>query len=475
MDNSHLMHELRIMANDIIGLEQGLKRLDLLEFEILQIKTHFNERIKSIRNSICTLLGGISAYGDFEDLFNEYAYTAPTPYISNGFQEIVSTTPTAPTVKSVEEIIREVQEMIIELKIKGSVREHRDGLIKFTSTVFGCVYGRTKEEIEKKLQKKIKQFKKKPQKDKKEKVTPLLSEFYRAEYLPYKKGENLAQSSLDEIDRAVRFLTKSNMDKPLHLYKSAEIERFLYSIERTRKRQKLRGVVNNIFAYAKRIGKIKINPCDNVEKMKHKSKNGCALSFKTQLFFFDKLFTHSKFSLTEKLYLTFVYLTGTRKKEALDITVNDVDWENNVLHIKGTKTAGSNRFIPLFPLVKRILQITKPDKNGYYFPIDYTRASDLIKEIVKEHHLHELRHTFGTIAICVQKLDAKTVSLWMGHTTVGMTLTTYTHPEQLDKALFYNGSLSETEKLEHMKAQYDKVLDKINKCLDCCTKDLPKN
>ena len=93
MDNSHLMHELRIMASDIIGLEQGLKRLDLLEFEILQIKTHFNERIKSIRNTICTLLGGISAYGDFEDLFNEYAYTAPTSYIGNGFQEIVSTTP----------------------------------------------------------------------------------------------------------------------------------------------------------------------------------------------------------------------------------------------------------------------------------------------------------------------------------------------------------------------------------------------
>ena len=174
MDNSHLMHELRIMANDIIGLEQGLKRLDLLEFEILQIKAHFNERIKSIRNSVCTLLGGISAYGNFEDFFNEYAYTAPTPtYLGNGFQEIVSTTPTEPYVKSVEEIIREVQEMIIELKIKGSVREHRDGLIKFTSTVFGCVYGRTKEEIEKKLKEKLKQLKNKPQKDKNQKPARL--------------------------------------------------------------------------------------------------------------------------------------------------------------------------------------------------------------------------------------------------------------------------------------------------------------
>lgn len=448
--------------------------MDKFTFDCLQ---EIATAAQAIERAVGKIVGWVVGNAQWKNQYNSpnKNYQSPTStYLGNGYQEIVSE-PTPVHEKTVDEIIREVQEMIIELQIKGSVREHRNGLLKFTSTVFGCVYGRTKEEIEKQLKEKIKQFKKKPQKDKKEKATPLLSEFYRAEYLPYKKGENLAQSSLAEIDRAVRFFTKSNMDKPLHLYKSAEIERFLYSVERTRKRQKLRGVVNNIFAYAKRIGKIKTNPCDNVEKMKHKSKNGCALSFKTQLFFFDKLFTHSKFSLTEKLYLTFVYLTGTRKKEALDITINDVDWENNVLHIKGTKTAGSNRFIPLFPLVKRILQIAKPDKNGFYFPIDYTRASDLIKEIVKEHHLHELRHTFGTIAICVQKLDAKTVSLWMGHTTVGMTLTTYTHPEQLDKALFYNGSLSETEKLEHMKAQYDKVLDRISECLDCCTKDLPKN
>ena len=46
-----------------------------------------------------------------------------------------------PAEKSVKEIIREVKEMIIELQIIGSVREHRNGLLKFTSTAFGCVYG----------------------------------------------------------------------------------------------------------------------------------------------------------------------------------------------------------------------------------------------------------------------------------------------------------------------------------------------
>ncbi len=78
------------------------------------------------------------------------------------------------------------------------------------------------------------------------------------------------------------------------------------------------------------------------------------------------------------------------------------------------------------------------------------------------YHLHELRHTFGTIAVCVQKLDPKTVSLYLGHSTVGMTLTTYTHPEQLDKALFYDGKLSEEEKLAQLKAEYQAILTLID-------------
>lgn len=369
MDNSHLMHELRIMASDIIGLEQGLKRLDLLEFEILQIKTHFNERIKSIRNTICTLLGGISAYGDFEDLFNEYAYTAPTSYIGNGFQEIVSTTPTTTYEKSVGEIIREVQEMIIELKIKGSVREHRDGLIKFTSTVFGCVYGRTKEEIEKKLKEKLKQLKNKPQKDKKEKQkSPLLSEYYKTEYIPFKKHQNLKEGSLVEIDGMFRFIMAQKFDKRLTEYKSKMIEDFLYSVPQTRKRQKIQGLFNNMFTRALALSLIKENPCAPIEKMQHKIDQGKAFSFDEQSEFFPLLFENTELTYAQKCYFVFMYLTGTRRNEALSVRVEDVDFKNKVLSIRGTKTEGSNRKIPLTPLVEKLLLSLKP-KKCYYFPM----------------------------------------------------------------------------------------------------------
>lgn len=64
--------------------------------------------------------------------------------------------------------------------------------------------------------------------------------------------------------------------------------------------------------------------------------------------------------------------------------------------------------------------------------------------------------------MCVEKLDPKTVSLYLGHTATNMTLTRYTHPEQLDKGVFYNGSFSEDEKLIRLKEQYQMILKKIS-------------
>ena len=73
----------------------------------------------------------------------------------NGYQEIVSLP--ISTEKSVEEIIQEVKEMIIELKIKGSIRERSNGLIELRTQALGSIYGRTRAEIEQKLTEKIKE------------------------------------------------------------------------------------------------------------------------------------------------------------------------------------------------------------------------------------------------------------------------------------------------------------------------------
>lgn len=386
--------------------------------------------------------------------------------IGNGFQEIVSNTPTTTYVKSVEEIIEEVKQMIIELKIKGSVREHRDGLLKFTSTMFDKpIYGRSKEEIEKKLKERLKQLKNKPQKgDKPKVVVPLLSEFYRKEYLPYKVGDGIAENTIDGYENNIRFIIKQKFDKPLNWYSSKEIEKFLYSFPQTRKRQILQGFFNNLFNRAITAAYIKNNPCETIEKVKHKQEQGTSFSFVELKEFLQILFGIQGLSYNDKCYFLFVFLTGTRRDEARLITVDNVDFENKILHIDGTKTDGSDRDIPLSPLVEKLLLSLNIEK-GKYFNVSQGNANKYFRDVwakEKGHKLHDLRHSFGTIKICVEKIDVKTVSLLMGHSTVDTTLNRYTHPEQLDKGTFLNGALSDDEKLTIYRQKYDKVITMIN-------------
>lgn len=371
-------------------------------------------------------------------------------------------------------IIKELHEMLIKLNIGGSPRIRENGLLEVRSTKYGSTYGRTVEELEAKLIKKIKAEKSHCNS---KNSSMLLSDFYYENYLPFKKV-NIKQSSIDDLQISFNFIVSSNFDKPLNRYTAENIEKFLYSIPQTRKRKKLRGVINNMLTYAKKLGKIKVNPCDEVSKVKHVTKVGSAMSFDTQLNFFDNIFHHEKLSFERKLFVVFVYLTGTRRGEALSISVSDFDLDNNALHIPGTKTDGSDRVIPLAPLVKKVLDCLTTFKNlnsGKLFDLTTSQADSIMRIGSPDFHLHELRHTFGTIAVCVKKLDPKTVSIYMGHSDIAITLKTYTHPEQLDKKLFYDGSKSESEKIELMRQKYQKVLDKIEVFLNEHTQLIPKN
>lgn len=439
-----MKHHLKLMVNSISAIEQSLREL---------------------KDNILVIYGyddnGFDNHPTYQSESTNTDYT-----INNKSQEIIS----LPTFnqKSVKEIIKEIEEMIIELKIKGSIREHRNGLLKFTSTVFGCVYGRTKEEIEKQLKEKIKQFKTKPQKDKKAKSAPLLSEFYRAQYLPYKRADGIAESTIDGYENNVRFIIKQKFDKPLNWYKSKEIVDFLYSFPQTRKRQIMQGFLNNLFNRAITAAYIKINPCRTIEKVKHKQEQGTAFSFIEIKEFLQSLFDNQNLPYREKCYFIFCFLVSTRREETLAITTEGVDFKNKILCIPGTKTDDSDRDVPLTPLVEKLL-LSMNVKKGRYFKMTNAQADKYFREVwekKKGHKLHDLRHSFGTIQICVNKIDIKTVSLWMGHSTVDTTLNRYTHPEQLDKGTFLNGSLSDEEKLNVYHKKYDEVIALIDKFLE---------
>ena len=407
------------------------------------------------------------SYGEYEA---SHKPPCTDDYTTNRVQTIVSLPATAE--KTVEKIIEEVKKMILELKIKGSVREHRNGLLKFTSTSLGCVYGRTKEEIEKQLLERIKQLKKSPQKGKTSKPkmkAPFLSEYYKTEYMPYKQHQSLSASTLGNIDRMMKFIVAQKFDKRLTEYTPKMIENFLYTVNETRKRQLLQGLFNNMFTRAIALELISTNPCAAIERMQHKQERGKAFSFDEQADFFALLFNNADIPYERKCYFAFMYLTGTRRNEALSVKAEDVDFKNKVLSIRGTKTEGSNRKIPLTPLLEKLLLSLKVFK-GEYFPFSENSVNHIFRDVwdkTKGHKPHDLRHTFGTIQICVEKVDVKTVSLWLGHSTIDTTVNIYTHPEQLDSGTFLRGDIGNDEKTTVYKNKYNGILLLIERFLDC--------
>lgn len=437
---------------------------NFIEQQLNFIEKGAREIVSSIRN--------ILGYCDgMETVAMNYSpQTIPIPLLdlkSNGLQEIISEKTIEEIIRSektIEEIIREVKEMIIELQIKGSVREHRNGLLKFHNTVFGSIYGRTKEEIEKQLKEKIKQFKNKPKKDKNEKkVMPLLSVFYREFYLPYKIAKGRAKNTIEGYENNLNFIIKKKFDKPLSYYTSQNIENFLYSFQQPRKRQIMQGFFNNLFERAITLSLIKNNPCTSIEKAEHKQDQGTAFSFDEQIDFFELLTNNQQLSYRDKCYYIAVFLIGSRRSELLNLSVEDIDFKNKILHIRGTKTDGSDRKVPLTPLLEKLL-LSMNVKNGKYFTLTENQTNKLFREVwekKKGHKLHDLRHTFGTIQICVEKVDVKTVSLWLGHSNTETTLNTYTHPEQLDNGTFLRGDLNNSEKIAIYRKKYDKVIKLI--------------
>ncbi|MBD5131356.1 MAG: site-specific integrase [Clostridiales bacterium] len=418
MDKDFIRYKLGIMANAVSSIF---------------------EQTNTLKNEICTMLGFLKADDDF----------------GNGF----------------DNQMEKINQMIIKLNIKGSTRVRSNGLIELRTAAFGSIYGRTAEEVEQKLTEKIKELTTKP-KTLNKGQTPTLSEFYNDIYLQHKE-QTVSANFLRSIRSSFKQCVDGGLDKPLNKLSTVELEKFLMTIEKARTRQVVRGFLFNLFEYAKQLGTVKINPCENVSAVKYTKNIGKAFSFKEQEEFFTELYKAKNIPTNKKLYYTFVYLTGTRRSEAISLNVSNVDFETNILHIPGTKTKNSNRDMPLFPLVKELLLRITPTDAGRYFTLEQAKATQVIKKVTSDHHLHELRHTFGTIAICVKKLDAKTVALYMGHADATMTLNIYTHPEQLDKELFFNGALTEEEKLAIMRQRYSGITDMIAEFLNSIPKSYP--
>lgn len=157
-----------------------------------------------------------------------------------------------------------------------------------------------------------------------------------------------------------------------------------------------------------------------------------------------------------KLGILITLHTGLRIGEICALTWDDIDTESEVIHVRNTisrirnddnsgsilivdkpKTKASIRDIPistmLMPAVYYMRQNAKSkyvvsNKKSFISPRTYEyRYHKILDECnIESINYHALRHTFATRCIEVG-VDVKTLSEFLGHSNVAITLNTYVH------------------------------------------------
>jgi integrase len=137
---------------------------------------------------------------------------------------------------------------------------------------------------------------------------------------------------------------------------------------------------------------------------------------------------------------------GTRpgRTELFALKWSDIDFDGDLLRVRGTKTKTSNRLMPLTPAFKARL-LEKRDKSESNYVIEYrgkpiTSCKTAFKKACDKANLnynvrlYDIRHLFAS-TILANGGDLMAVSKLLGHSSTRMTASTYYHELKGEKAL----------------------------------------
>lgn len=232
---------------------------------------------------------------------------------------------------------------------------------------------------------------------------------------------------------------------------------------------KARWILQDMFQRAVEDDLIVKNPVSGIKLLSKKSRKSEVLTVQEQKDFL----AFSKGTFYDNLFNVAIN-TGLRPGELFALTIDDVDLDENVIHVTKTlvyqkylndkkwtfhveepKTATSNRIVPINSLCrlyllkqinqKEVLELKYPSKSPFLFttavntPLSSQLYSSAIKTIVKKINMtrdkdnqfkaftgHTFRHTFATR--CFENgIEAKVVQSYLGHASLKMTMDLYTH------------------------------------------------
>lgn len=230
----------------------------------------------------------------------------------------------------------------------------------------------------------------------------------------------------------VPFFGQTRIDKITPM----RVQEFVNSIKAERNREYAYITIKQIFRQAYINDKIKENIAEKIVKPRNKTKpHKTALSLKEQQLFLERL---KKEDMDYQMFMVFSLIIGSRRGETVKFELEDINEEKQTVHIKGTKTYGSDRRVKISQSMIELLKRNKPNNKEKYFnkhPDNYSKkALEIFADCnIKGKTLHDLRHTCSTNLYYLGVQDKQRQQV-LGHQSIVMTNDIYTNlQEDIDK------------------------------------------
>lgn len=221
--------------------------------------------------------------------------------------------------------------------------------------------------------------------------------------------------------------------------------------------QKTLAMLHGIFEHARKAYGLQRNPAADVEQIKH------TYSGSLEFYAPEEVWALVRAAASDQdaaIFLTAAF-AGLRRGELVPLRVRDVDFANRVLRVEGSyglgvlkaPKSGKVRSVPLAAEVEtaiaRLLvergdpgpdELVFPGEGGSYLDASalrrrYTKAQK--KAGLRELRFHDLRHTFGSLA--VSRASLVQLQAWMGHADIKTTMRYLHHKSHAAEADLLDG------------------------------------
>lgn len=292
---------------------------------------------------------------------------------------------------------------------------------------------------------------------------------YLLHWVEVAKSGKLAERTLHDYRRIITSHSKGKIgDTPLCDLKAMAVQEFYQSLAHysLSQRRQVHNILKPALRQAVQWGLLEWNPCDRVEPPRGKQrrdKNNVRAMTQMQAQRFLRAAEEDKWAVLWQLLLA----TGLRPQEAYALQWSEVDWDNDIIRIvhslyrrrgagggwtlQPTKTNRSRRAIVVPRSVMQKLRAHRQHQleeraiwrkpytdNGFVFACH--NGSPLHERNLDQRHfkptleraglegfrVYDLRHTCATLLL-LRKVQPKIVSERLGHSSITLTLDTYSH------------------------------------------------